>query len=54
MKRNTTRYHITIGLILSLLALILLHRGLVLPGLIAFVAGFLLMNGGKMPWSKRK
>ncbi len=44
---------IILGLILCVISLILLQRNLVIPGFITFVVGFLLMNGGKMPWGRR-
>ncbi len=47
------KYKIIIGVSLSLISLILLGRNLVIPGLIAFIAGFLLINDGKMPWSRK-
>ena len=41
---------ITIGVLLCLSSLVLMHGNNAVIGIIAFVAGIVFMNGGKRPW----
>lgn len=41
---------VTIGVLMCLTALILLHNNLIVVGLPLFIAGFFVMYGGKWPW----
>ena len=55
MERNTgevltaTMNKVTLGVLLCLSSLILLHRNHAAIGIVAFVAGIVLMNGWKRP-----
>ena len=40
---------VTLGVLLCLAALILLHNNHAIPGLVAFIAGIILMNRRKRP-----
>ncbi len=51
-KRWLHRYKNPLALILCLGGLLLVHRNMILIGLPAFVAGILLFNNGRMPWSR--
>lgn len=56
MERNTgavlkgAMNKVTIGVLLCLSSLILMHGNNAVIGIIAFVVGIVLMNGGKRPW----
>jgi hypothetical protein len=53
MKQWIKKYKTLLGISLCICGLILVHRNILVVGLPAFIVGFLVLNGGRMPWSRR-